>query len=61
MIFKTFCEREMIKPYPFLRFCLLRYKRAWQIINSIDNLEIAWKEFLACQYMFMLAKLEKEK
>lgn len=59
MIFKTFCEREMIKPYPFLRFCLLRYKRAWQIINSTDNLEIAWKEFL--EYQYMLAKLEKEK
>lgn len=58
MIFKNFCEREMINPYPFLRFCLLRYRTGEQIINSTGGLELAWKEFLAVQYMIMLAKLE---
>jgi hypothetical protein len=60
MIFKNFCLDESIDPSPFRSFCLQAYLSGWQIINSRYALELAWKRFLAFQYMRMLAELESK-
>ena len=57
MIFRNFCEREMIDPSPFRRFIMQTYISGWQIVNSQYALKWAWKDFLNWEYWKLYNKL----
>jgi hypothetical protein len=57
VVFKQFCEREMVDPVPFLKFCLRTYISGWQIVNNYAALEWAWKDYLTWEYWHLFNTL----
>lgn len=58
MIFKQFCEREMIEPGSFKAYIFKAYHNPTAFILHNDLLWQAWREYLACLYMNMIIREE---
>lgn len=58
MIFYQFCEREAINPHSFMAYIVKTTHNPAGLIQHEDLLSAIWKEYLAFQYMQMIAKEE---